>query len=119
MASQRGLPPFEKGGRGDFTSETIKFNHLGLIPRPAGAGLRLCHSREACPRRQQSGSGNPGTDIFSAHPPEFAPAEAEAGVTVVTLGQIPHSLLRGGSFSRQTTCQRCLRKTYVAPVPPS
>ena len=67
-----------------------RINLLGLIPRPAGVGLRLCHSREG---------GNPGSDIFSGHPPEFTPAEAEAGVTVVTLGQIPRSLLRGSSLA--------------------
>jgi len=37
--------------------EAVKFNHLGLIPRSL---LRLCHSREG---------GNPGSDIFSGHPP--------------------------------------------------
>jgi len=42
-----------------------RINLLGLIPRPAGVGLRLCHSREG---------GNPGSDIFSGHPPEFTPA---------------------------------------------
>jgi len=58
----------------------------GLIPSSL---LRLCHSRE---------DGNPGSDIFSGHPPEFTPAKAESGVTVVTLGQIPRSLLRGSSL---------------------
>ena len=47
----------------------------------------------------QAESGNPGSDIFSGHPQEFTPAKAEAGVTVVTLGQIPHSL-RGSSLRK-------------------
>jgi len=41
------------------------------------------------PRRRESSLG-----IFSGHPPEFTPAKAEAGVTVVTIAQIPRSLLR-------------------------
>jgi len=92
--------------------EAIKFNHLGLIPRSL---LRLCHSREG---------GNPGSDIFSGHPPELTPAKAEAGVTVVTLGQIPRSLLRGSSFSTRHGCVRSVidglvksRKTPFSVIP--
>ena len=82
----------EKGSDGQnlrvfYLNESLM--SMGLIPRPAGAGLRLCHSREG---------GNPVCDVFPGHPPEFTPAKAEAGVTVVTIAQIPRSLLRGSSF---------------------
>jgi hypothetical protein len=56
---------------------------MGLIPRRL---LRLCHSREG---------GNPASDIFPEHPPEFIPAKAGAGVTVLTIAQILRYLLRG------------------------
>ena len=62
---------------------------MGFIPRPAGAGLRLCHSREG---------GNVGGDVLSGHPPELTPAKAEAGVTGVAIALIPRCLRRGSSL---------------------